>query len=252
MKKHVATALVIAALGCSGLPSKNHEVAAQSVSAPAMTTEQLVQEFGRIEVSSVADAIEQLLGQSNHMLHSMRPVATTKFVGPAVTVMLRKEEHKEGGAASQGMLDAIDSALAGSVYVMVLEDGENVAGIGGLMATAMKARGLAGAVIDGGVRDVGQIQKIQFPVYSRSIVPSTSINHYRFAGSNIPVRAAGVPVFPNDLIMADQDGVVVIPRDKADQILAKAQQLDQTEHTMYPFIEKYRSIKEAVERFGRI
>src|ERR1039457_1092703 len=109
----------------------------------------LIEGLRNVEVASVADAIEQLYGQKAYMSHDMRPVAKTKFAGPAVTVYLKKEEHTEGSKASQGMLDAIDAAPPGSVYVMVLEDGLNYAGIGALMATAMKVRGLAAAVIDG-------------------------------------------------------------------------------------------------------
>jgi regulator of RNase E activity RraA len=220
--------------------------------AASVADQQLYEDFKQVEVASVADAMEQLYGQRNYMAHSMRPLAPTKFAGPAVTVLLKKEEHKEGSKASQGMLDAIDTSAAGSVYVMVLEDGENYAGIGGLMATALKARGFAGAVIDGGVRDLPQIQKLQFPVFSRSIVPSTTINHYRFAGSNIAVTCAGVRVAANDIIVADMDGVAVVPRAKAEEVLKKAQELDTTEHSMIPFIEKYRSINEAVDKFGRI
>jgi len=205
-----------------------------------------------VEVASVADAMEQLYGQKAYMSHDMRPVFKTKFAGPAVTVLLKKEEHKDGSAASQGMLDAIDAAPPGSVYVMVLEDGLNYAGIGGLMATAMKYRGLAGAVIDASVRDTPQIGKLQFPVFSRGVAPSTSINHYRFAGANIPVTCAGVRVNPGDIISADEDGVVAIPRARAADILKKAQDLDDTEHRMIPFIEKFKSIKEAVDKFGRI
>jgi regulator of RNase E activity RraA len=150
------------------------------------------------------------------------------------------------------MLDAIDAAPAGSVYVMVLPDGVDFAGIGGLMATAMKFRGLAGAVVDASIRDTPQIKRLQFPVFSRGIAPSTTINHYRFAGANVPVTCAGVRVNPNDIIVADEDGVVVVPRAKAAEVLKKAQQLDDTEHQMIPFIEKFRSIKQAVEKFGRI
>src|SRR6186713_2432269 len=98
----------------------------------------LVEGYRTVEVSSVSDAMEQLYGQRAYMAHDMRPLSATKFAGPAVTVQLKKEEHKEGSAASQGMLDAIDNSPAGSVYVMVLEDGADYAGIGGLMATAMK------------------------------------------------------------------------------------------------------------------
>src|SRR5260370_39200212 len=77
----------------------------------------------------------------------------TKFAGRAVTIMMKKEEHKEGAAASQGMLDAVDKAPPGSVYVITMEDGLDVAAIGGLIGAAMKARGLAGAVVEGSVRD---------------------------------------------------------------------------------------------------
>jgi 4-hydroxy-4-methyl-2-oxoglutarate aldolase len=212
----------------------------------------LIEGFRLVEVASVADAMEQLYGQRAYMSHEMRPLFTTKFAGPAVTVLMKKEEHKEGAPASQGMLDAIDAAAAGSVYVMVLPDGTDFAGMGGLMATAMKFRGLAGAVLDASVRDTPQIKKLQFPVYSRGIVPSTTVNHYRFAGSNVPVMCAGVLVNPNDIIVADEDGVVVVPRAKAAEVLKKAQQLDDTEHQMLPFIEKFRSMKEAIQKFGRI
>jgi len=196
--------------------------------------------------------MEQLYGQRSYMSHHMRPLFTTKFAGPAVTVLLKKEEHKEGATASQGMLDTIDAAPAGSVYVMVLDDGADFAGIGGLMATAMKYRGFAGAVIDASIRDTPQIKKLQFPVFSIGVAPSTTINHFRFAGSNIPVVCAGARVNANDIIVADEDGVAVVPRAKAAEVLKKAQDLDNTEHTMIPFIEKFKSIKEAVAKFGRI
>jgi 4-hydroxy-4-methyl-2-oxoglutarate aldolase len=208
--------------------------------------------FRTVEVASVADAMEQLYGQRGYMSHDMRPLSPTKFAGPAVTVLLKKEEHKEGSAASQGMLDAIDSSPAGSVYVMVLEDGLDFAGIGGLMATAMKYRGFAGAVIDASVRDTPQIRKLQFPVFSRGVAPSTTINHYRVTGVNVPVTCAGVRVQPGDIITADEDGVAVVPQAKAAEVLKKSQELDDIEHRMIPFIEKYRSIKEAVKQFGRI
>jgi regulator of RNase E activity RraA len=74
---------------------------------------------------------------------------------------------------------------------MAVEEGEDIAGMGGLMGTAMAARGYAGAAIDGGVRDVAYLRKIGFPAYATGIVPSTSVRHYRFAGSQIPVVCDG-------------------------------------------------------------
>ena len=212
----------------------------------------LIEGFRGTEVAAVTDATEQLYGQRSYMSHDMRPLFKTKFAGPAVTVLLKKGEHKEGAAASQGMLDAIDSAPAGSVYVMVLEDGLDYGAIGGLMVTAMKYRSLAGAVVDGSIRDTPQIGKLQFPVFSRGVAPSTTINHYRFAGVNIPVTCAGMRVNAGDIITADEDGVAVVERAHAAEVLKKAQELDNTEHSMFPFIEKFRSLKEAVAKFGRI
>jgi 4-hydroxy-4-methyl-2-oxoglutarate aldolase len=208
--------------------------------------------FRLVEAASVSDAMEQLYGTKAYMSHDMRPLAQTKFAGPAVTVLLKKEEHHEGSPAQQGMLDAIDEAPAGSVYVIVLEDGLDYAAVGGLMTTAMKVRGLTGAIIDGSIRDTPQITKLQFPVFSRGVAPSTTINHYRFVGKNIPVTCAGVSVRPSDIVVADMDGVVIVPKEKAAEVLKRAQQLDDTEHSMLPFIEKYKSIRQAVAKFGRL
>jgi len=212
----------------------------------------LIEGFRLVEVASVADAIEQLYSVQNYMSHDMRALAKTKFAGPAVTVLMKKEEHKEGAAATQGMIDAIDSAPAGSVYVMALEDGLNYGALGGLMATTLKNRGVVGAVVDGSIRDLPQIQRLQFPIYSRGVSPGTTIGHYRCVGVNVPVTCAGVKVNPKDIITADEDGVVVVPREKAAEVLKKAQQLDFSEHSMYPFIEQFKSLKAAVEKFGRL
>jgi regulator of RNase E activity RraA len=83
-------------------------------------------------------------------------------------------------------------------------------------------------------------------------VPSTTVNHFRFAGRDIPVKCAGVDVRPADIVVADMDGVAVVPREHAEEVLKKAQQLDESEHGMFPYIEKYKSIREAVAKFGRL
>ena len=212
----------------------------------------LIEGFKLTEVASVADAMEQLYGKKAYMSHDMRPLFPAKFAGRATTVLLKKEENQEGSPALKGMLDTIDEAGPGAVYVMKLEDGLDYTGLGGLMSTAMKYRGLAGAIVDGGMRDTPQVTKLQFPVFSRGIVPSTTVNHFRFAGKNIPVMCAGVEVRVNDIIVADMDGVAVVPSEHAADVLKKAQQLDESEHSMYPFIEKYKSIREAVAKFGRL
>ncbi len=211
----------------------------------------LLDGYRHVEVASVSDASEQLLHERHYMSHKMQPIFPTKFAGTALTVMLKKEENKDPNALS-GMLAAIDSGGPGSVYVMKVEDGQDVAGMGGLMGTAMFARGFAGAVIDGGVRDLPQLKKIGFPVYSTGPVPSTAVSHYRFAGQNVPIEAGGIVVNAGDIVVADQDGIVVVPRARAAEVLVLAQHLDDTEHSTLPYIERFHSILEAVKKFGRI
>jgi len=250
-KAFAAICVIVLALGIVGA---RWLASAQAVpeKPPAKDNAALLEAFRHVEVASVSDALEQIAGQRMYMTHRMQPIFPSKFAGFAITVLLKKAEGNNDPAALSGMLAAIDQGQAGSVYIMVVEDGANIAGMGGLMGTTMWARGFAGAVIDGGVRDVGHLRKIGFPVFALGMVPSTSVNHYRFAGANIPVVCDGVRVEAADIVVADNDGVVVVPRARAEQVLALAQEMDFKEHSMYPYIEKYKSIEEAVKKFGRL
>ena len=232
--------------------SKVGMVRAQSSPPASLSDSELIAEFRRVEVASVSDAIEQITGKRMYMSHRMQPIFTAKFAGFARTVQLKKDEGNQDPGALTGMLEAIDRGSTNSVYVMALEDGEDIAGMGGLMGTAMAARGYAGAVIDGGVRDVAYLRKIGFPVFATGIVPSTSVHHYRFAGAQIPLVCNGVPVNPGDIVVADSDGVAVVPRAQAQPVLSMAQQMDFKEHSMYAVIEQLKSIVEAVKKFGRL
>jgi regulator of RNase E activity RraA len=218
---------------------------------PVNDDQALLDGYRHVEVASVSDALEKLTGKRMYMSHRMRPIFGSRFAGFAVTVRLKKEANNDPHAL-EGMLAAIDQGGANSVYVMAVEDGVDIAGMGGLMGTAMAARGFSGAVIDGGIRDVAYLTKIGFPVYALGIVPSTSVSHYRFAGANIPVQCDGVPVNAADVVVADADGVVVVPRGQAAQVLVLAKEMDYKEHSMYAEIEKLKSIQEAVKKFGRL
>jgi regulator of RNase E activity RraA len=211
----------------------------------------LLAAYKHVEVASVSDAIEQLLGQRMYLSHKMQPIFATHFSGWALTVRLEKQENHEAHA-TDGMLEAIDNGVKDSVYIMSIQDGADVAGMGGLMGTAMAAREFSGAIIDGAVRDTAYLKKIGFPVYSTGITPSTLVGHYRFIGSQVPVVIDGVSIHPGDIIVADNDGVVVVPRARAVDILLLAQQMDLKEHSMYPLIEKMKSIVTVVKQFGRL
>jgi regulator of RNase E activity RraA len=211
----------------------------------------MIDAYRHVEVASVSDAMEQILHEQRYMSHNMQAIFPAKFAGPAISVELVKDENHDPHALD-GMLNAIDTGAAGSVYVMSIQDGANIAGMGGIMGHAMLSRDFQGAVIDGGVRDIPELKKIEFPVFALGAVPSTSVGHYRFKAANVPIMCDGVRVAPGDIITADQDGVAVVPRADAAEILVRAQQLDFTEHSMYAYIDKFHSIEAAVARFGRL
>jgi len=255
--KHCFLALAasgVALAVCLAIPRSALQASTQNASVPTSSggTEQLLDGFRHVEVASLSDAVEQILGRRMYMSHRMQSIFPAKFAGYAVTVLLKKDEGNRDPDALAGMMAAIDGSAKDSVYVMTVEDGADIAGMGALMGTTMHSRGYVGAVVDGGVRDVAQLRRIGFPVYALGPVPSTSVGHYKFAGANIPLMCDGVQVQPGDIVAADADGVVVVPRTKAEEILALAQQMDFKEHSMYPFIEKFRSLQEAVRKFGRI
>ena len=250
-----AFVIILAAMvfiAAAAVQARRAHAQSDAATASALSNHDLISEFRRVEVASVSDAIEQITGKRMYMSHRMQPIFTTKFAGYARTVQLKKDEGNKDPEALTGMLEAIDQGSTDSVYVMVVEDGEDIAGMGGLMGTAMAVRGYAGAVIDGGVRDVAYLRKIGFPVFATGIVPSTSVHHYRFAGAQIPLMCNGVPVNPDDIVVADSDGVAVVPKAQAQAVLTLAQQMDYKEHSMYAVIEQLKSIVQAVKKFGRL
>lgn len=238
----VITFSMLSLSGCTSL--QNKKVAKDSV----------VEGFKHVALASVSDAVDKVVGQRGFMNYDMRPVVGKSFVGRARTATFTPSDKLPKGTELnlKSATDMIDNAEEGEVGVIVVEDGLNIAGIGGLMATAAKSRGLAGMVIDGGVRDVEEITNLGLPVFGRSIIPSTAVNRYAAIEKDITVQCAGVTVNPGDIIVAGTDGVVCVPSDKAEEVLKKAQEIDATETKMVPYIKKNKSIQKAVEEFNRI
>src|SRR5215831_2612580 len=118
--------------------------ARQKESPTADSDAALLDGLRHVEVASVSDALEQITGKKMYMTHRMRPIFSTRFAGFALTVALKKEANHDPDAL-KGMLHAIDTGGPNSVYVMVVEDGNDIAGMGGLMGTALAARNFSGA-----------------------------------------------------------------------------------------------------------
>ncbi len=226
----------------------------QAARKPALSSDPLIAGFQQTTVASAADAVDQIVGRRGFMSHDMRPRVDGKFVGRAVTALMRQStpELSTPQLSAKYSVAMIDAAKPGEVGVIVIENGLDVAGLGGLMGTAAKARNMAGIVIDGGVRDVPEVRSLGLPVYARSVVPSSSVGRYATVANQIPVQCAGVEVRPGDLIVAGEDGVVVVPQDKAQEVLKRAQEIDERESKMVPIIQKLKALGKAIEQFNRI
>ncbi|MGZ0084742.1 4-carboxy-4-hydroxy-2-oxoadipate aldolase/oxaloacetate decarboxylase [Caldibacillus thermoamylovorans] len=172
---------------------------------------QIMEELKHYDVSTVYEA----QGKRGLLSNRLRPIQQgTSICGPAVTAVCYAGDNLMIHAA-------IEVCQPGDVLV-VATIGEGIHGmIGELIVRALIKRGVQGLVIDAGIRDVKQIRELGFPVWSKSVHPEGTTKA-RGGWVNVPAVCAGVLIRPGDLIMADDDGVVVIPKDEVASSLEEA------------------------------
>jgi len=216
-----------------------------------METSELIQAFGQVATASVADAVDKITSRRGYMDATIKPrINDRKVVGPAVTIL---EGPTSEFVPPQHALDAIDESPPGSVIVIATGGEANVAVWGGLMTAGAVANGHAGAVLDGAVRDLTEIRRdYDFPVYARSVSPGTTLGRFKTLSSNVPVTCGGIEVHPGDMIVADIDGVVVVPRVHAEAVLRMAQEIDTRELEQARLIIQAKSLREGLAKYGRI
>lgn len=244
-------AVVIVGLLALGAPVSVRQAAAPEMAAAA---DPLIAGFETSTVASVSDAVDQVVGRRGYLSHDVRPFVPGRFVGRAATALVRPAppEQATPALAVRHPVEMIDAANPGDVGVIVMEGSLDVAAIGGLMGTAAKARGMAGMVLDGAVRDIAELRALELPVYARSASPATAVGRYASVSKQVPVECAGVTVSPGDIIVAGEDGVVVVPKDRAEEVLRRAREIDERETKMVPFIREHRSLQKAIAAFDRI
>jgi 4-hydroxy-4-methyl-2-oxoglutarate aldolase len=218
-----------------------------------MSPEQIVAELLRPENSTgnIADAVEEATGARGWMSADVKPIFDARIAGRAATALMRPVLRTDTRKYPNHLLETLDKAEPGSVLVYVMEDGLEIAAMGNLMATTAKVRGLAGAVIDGAVRDITELRRLQFPVWSRRVSPATSVGRMVSVDREIPVTCGGIAVHPGDYLVGDADGVVVVPAGAAMEVIALLRQYDQKESEMIRIIEREKSMLKALEIYNR-
>lgn len=200
---------------------------------------------------NIADAVEEATGARGWMSSDMKPIYDARIVGRAATALMRPVLRTDTRKYQNHLLEVLDQAEPGSILVYVMQDGLEIAAMGNLMGTTAKVRGLAGAVIDGAVRDTAELKRLEFPVWSRRVSPATSVGRMISVDKQIPVLCAGVMVRPGDYLVGDADGVVVVPAHAAEKVVALLKQYDDKESKMLPIIEREKSMLKALEIYNR-
>jgi 4-hydroxy-4-methyl-2-oxoglutarate aldolase len=189
----------------------------------------LVARLAKLDTCAVSDALDSL-DMSGVALGLAGLSSQRKIAGRAVTVTLGAADgraaHRHLGTA------AVEAGGPGTVIVVQHNGRTDVAGWGGVLSLGAKTKGVEGVVIDGACRDVDEAREFDFPVFARVGVPRTARGRVIEYAWNDPVSVCDVTVAPGDYVLADGSGVVFVPADRADAVIAIAEKIVRKERLM--------------------
>jgi 4-hydroxy-4-methyl-2-oxoglutarate aldolase len=205
-----------------------------------------------LHVPAVCDILDDLGYRQQAMHQRLRPLdpENCSIVGRARTFRWMETDYVVEDDPYGLEIDAMDSLKPGDVAVHSSDPGGTNAPWGELMSTLAKRNGAVGCICDSLIRDCRQIMKMGFPIFQAGIRPVDSKGRGRVMAYDVPVRCGDVLVRPGELVFADFDGVVVIPREIEDEALRLAAEKIGKENATRRELLKGRSLREVFDEFG--
>jgi len=210
----------------------------------------------KVDTATVADVLDTLGLRDQGLAPEFAPYPASagKLAGWAYTI--RGKMVRYAGSGDPRKMEAVDGVGRGEVTVWSGE-GRGVCFFGELIALGMKRRGCAGALVDGGIRDIEWIARQRFPVYARYRTPVQSIGRWRVTAWQVPVEMPGatkkrVKVKPGDFVLADVDGVIVVPARVAEKVLVEAERLTKKEVRIRRELDRGASLADVLARYGHV
>ncbi len=211
----------------------------------------LLDRLAKLLTATIANALDDV-GKVINCPVALRPVAPgMSFAGPAITAQVIEGEAGTYTSADFRVGAIIDAAAAGDV-ITISAHGARSSTWGGMASLAAKVKGIAGLVVDGGVRDIDEMVEHQFPVFARHPVPTTGRTRLKVSAINVPIEIDGVSVNPGDVIVADSTGIVVVPHGDAERVAELAEAYARDDAAAEKELRKGLGFSEAMSKFRRI
>lgn len=212
---------------------------------------ELCERFMRVYTGAITDVLDEMGIYHRTLPHTLQPlVPGTKMAGVAFPVYGTPNYKVDYQTSIRKVLTMLGEAPRDAVLVYQTNDSVS-AHLGELSVTSLKVRGCRGAVIDGGVRDVEFILREGFPVFARYKTPTDCIPRWELLERNCSIIIGDVRIAPGDVIVADHDGIVAVPKEVAVEVLFKGEEVVNTENQVREMVRRGMMPLEAYERYGR-
>src|SRR5712691_2907972 len=215
-------------------------------------TDNLPRRFARVYTAAITDVLDEMGLQRQTLPSAIQPLTPDmRLAGYAFTARGRAHRGtlRERDQTLRRFLAMLGAVPADSVLVLAAND--NVAAhFGELSAEWFRARRVRGAVVDGGTRDAAYLARMRFPTFVRYRSPQDSVPRWRVSDWGQPLTIGGVRIALGDVIVADLDGVVIVPRRAAHEVLVRCEKLVGTENKVRTAVKRGMVPLAAYEKFG--